>query len=64
MYLGLRHASNLDEPETYIGDLESAWLLVLPGFTNPEKLAYFAGFIRRRSALAIKNAVPLRANNL
>jgi TetR/AcrR family transcriptional repressor of nem operon len=64
MYLGLRQTSNLDEPETYIGDLESAWMLVLPGFANPERLAYFAGFIRRRSALAIKNAVPLRANNL
>jgi TetR/AcrR family transcriptional regulator, transcriptional repressor for nem operon len=64
MYLGLRQTSNLDEPETYIGDLESAWMLVLPGFANPERLDYFAGFIRRRSALAIKNAVPLRANNL
>ena len=64
MYLGLRQTSNLDEPETYIGDLESAWMLVLPGFANPERLAYFAGFIRRRSTLAIKNAVPLRANNL
>jgi hypothetical protein len=64
MYLGLRQSSNLDEPESYIGDLESLWMLVLPGFANPERLAYFAGFIRRRSALAVKNAVPLRANNL
>ncbi|MDT5291308.1 MAG: hypothetical protein QOG79_4205 [Mycobacterium sp.] len=64
MYLGLRQTSNLDEPESYIGDLESLWMLVLPGFANPERLAYFAGFIRRRSALAVKNAVPLRANNL
>jgi AcrR family transcriptional regulator len=64
MYLGMRQTSNVDEPETYMHDLESAWLLVLPGFANAEKLAYFAGFIRRRSALAIKNAVPLRANNL
>jgi TetR/AcrR family transcriptional regulator, transcriptional repressor for nem operon len=63
-YLGLRQTSNLDEPESYIGDLESAWLLILPGFANPDRLAYLAGSIRRRSALAIKNAVPLRANNL
>jgi TetR/AcrR family transcriptional repressor of nem operon len=61
MYLGLRQTSNLDEPESLIGDLESAWQLVLPGFANPERLAYLTGFIRRRSALAIKNAVPLRA---
>jgi hypothetical protein len=64
LYLGLRQTSNLDEPATYIGDLESAWLLVLPGFSNPERLAYLTGFIRRRTALAVKNAVPLRANNL
>jgi AcrR family transcriptional regulator len=64
LYLGLRQTSNLDEPDTYIGHFESAWLMVLSGFANPESIAYFAGFIRRRSALAIKNAVPLRANNL
>ena len=64
MYLGLRQTSNLDEPESFIRDLESLWMLVLPGFANPERLGYFGGFIRRRSALAIKNAVPLRANNL
>jgi len=64
MYLGLRQTSNLDEPESFIRDLESMWMLVLPGFANPERLGYFAGFIRRRSALAIKNASPLRASNL
>ncbi|KAA0078926.1 TetR/AcrR family transcriptional regulator [Mycolicibacterium sp. P9-64] len=64
MYLGLRQTSNLDEPETFLRDLESMWLLVLPGFANPEKLDYFVGFIRRRTALAVKNTVPLRANNL
>jgi TetR/AcrR family transcriptional repressor of nem operon len=64
MYLGLRQTSNLDEPESFIGDLESAWLLILPSFANPDRLGYLAGFIRRRSALAIKNAVPLQANNL
>lgn len=64
MYLGLRQTSNLDEPESFIRDLESMWMLVLPGFANPERLGYFDGFIRRRSALAIKNASPLRASNL
>jgi TetR/AcrR family transcriptional regulator, transcriptional repressor for nem operon len=64
LYLGLRQTSNLDEPETYIGHFESAWLHALPGFANPEALAYFVGFIRRRAALAIKNAVPLHSNNL
>jgi TetR/AcrR family transcriptional regulator, transcriptional repressor for nem operon len=64
LYLALRQTSNLDEPETCIRDLESSWQLVLPGFAAPERIAYLTGFIRRRSALAIKNAAPLRANNL
>jgi AcrR family transcriptional regulator len=64
MYLGLRQTSNLDEPESFIRDLESMWMLILPGFAVSERLGYFAGFIRRRSALAVKNTVPLRANNL
>jgi TetR/AcrR family transcriptional regulator, transcriptional repressor for nem operon len=64
LYLALRQTSNLDEPETCIGDLESTWQLVLPGFAVPERLAYLTGFIRRRSALAIRNVVPLRVNNL
>jgi TetR/AcrR family transcriptional regulator, transcriptional repressor for nem operon len=64
LYLALRQTSNLEEPETCIRDLESSWQLVLPGFAVPERIAYLTGFIRRRSALAIKNAAPLRANNL
>jgi TetR/AcrR family transcriptional regulator, transcriptional repressor for nem operon len=63
-YLGLRQTSNLDHPKTFIGDLESALLLVLPGFANHDRLGYLAGSIRRRSALAVRNAVPIRANNL
>ena len=59
MYLGLRQTSNLDEPKSLIGELESTWLLVLPGFTDPQRLDYLRGFIRRRSALAIRNTAPL-----
>ena len=35
MYLGLRQTSNLDEPESFIRDLESLWMLILPGFAIP-----------------------------
>lgn len=64
MYLGLRQTSNLDEPKTLIGDLESAWLLVLPGFADPRRLDYLRSFIRRRSALAVRNTAPLVRGNL
>jgi TetR/AcrR family transcriptional regulator, transcriptional repressor for nem operon len=64
MYLGLRQTSNLAEPKTLIGDLESAWLLALPGFADPRRLDYLRGFIRRRSALAIRNTAPLDRGNL
>jgi TetR/AcrR family transcriptional repressor of nem operon len=64
LYLGLRQTSNLDDAERFIDDFEAVLLLALPGFANPDRLAYLTGFIRRRSALAIKNAAPLGANEL
>ena len=60
MYLGLRQISNLAEPERFLSDLEKSWILALPGFVNPDRLDYLTQFIRRRTALAIKNATPLR----
>lgn len=64
MYLGLRQTSDLDDPKTLIADLEAAWMLVLPGFADPHRLEYLRGFIRRRSALAIRNTAPLVRGNL
>ncbi|MDT5078081.1 MAG: hypothetical protein QOJ80_2718 [Mycobacterium sp.] len=58
MYLGLRQTSSPDEPKAFIGDLEAAWLLALPGFADPRRVDYLSGFIRRRSALAIRNTAP------
>ena len=64
MYLGLRQTSDLNDPTTLIGDLEASWLLALPGFADPRRLDYLRGFIRRRSALAIRNTAPLVRGNL
>lgn len=64
MYLGLRQTSNLADPKTLMGDLEAAWLLVLPGVADPRRLEYLRGFIRRRSALAVRNTAPLARGNL
>lgn len=64
MFLGLRQTSDLNEPKTLIGDLEATWLLMLPAFADPRRLEYLRGFIRRRSALAIRNTAPLVNRNL
>jgi AcrR family transcriptional regulator len=59
MYLGLRQTSNLAEPEQFLRDLENIWLLVLPGFVKPDRVDYLVQFIKRRTAVAQKNATPL-----
>ncbi|HWY01143.1 MAG TPA: TetR/AcrR family transcriptional regulator, partial [Mycobacterium sp.] len=53
---GLRQASNLDEPERFLLDLEKSWSLILTGILQPERIDYFSQFVRRRTALAITAA--------
>lgn len=64
MYLGLRQTTNPDEPERFLPDLQRAWTLVLPGFTKPERIPYVTQFIKRRTAIAMKKATPLRGDQL
>ncbi|OBG29096.1 hypothetical protein A5672_03430 [Mycobacterium alsense] len=52
LWVGIRRTSNLDQPERYLDNLHKAWLLALPGFTNPNRIEYFTQFIQRRHALA------------
>jgi TetR/AcrR family transcriptional regulator, transcriptional repressor for nem operon len=56
LHMGLRQASNLDEPERFLLDLEKSWSLVLTGILQPERIDYFSQFVRRRTALAISTA--------
>ncbi|BBY29086.1 TetR/AcrR family transcriptional regulator [Mycolicibacterium sediminis] len=64
LYMGLRQASDLDDPTTYLHDLAAMWRLVMPGFVDARRLDYLTAFVRRRTALAIRNAVPFRADEL
>jgi len=59
MYLGLRQTSSLAQPERLLHDLENIWLLVLPGFVKPDRIAYLNQFIKRRTAVALKKATSL-----
>jgi hypothetical protein len=34
------------------------WALVLPGFVKPDRIGYLNQFIKRRTAVALKNAAP------
>lgn len=53
MYMGLRQVSDLDDPQTYLSDLQKNCMLVLAGILEPDRLDYFTQFIKRRTALAI-----------
>jgi TetR/AcrR family transcriptional repressor of nem operon len=52
MWVGIRRISDLDGLEHYLDNLEKAWILVLPSFTNPDRIDYFTQFIKRRQVLA------------
>jgi AcrR family transcriptional regulator len=52
LWVGIRRTSNLDQPEHYLDNLQKAWTLALPSFTNPDRIDYFTQFIQRRHALA------------
>jgi len=54
LYLGLRQAGNLDEPEQFLRQIERALIVVLPGMVPADRIDYFLQFIRRRTALAVK----------
>ena len=54
LWVGIRRISDLDQPELYLDNLQKAWILALPSFTNPDRIDYFTQFIKRRHALAVK----------
>jgi TetR/AcrR family transcriptional regulator, transcriptional repressor for nem operon len=58
IYMGLRQASNLDDPVVLLGDYQKALSTVLHGIVQPDKIDYFAQFLKRRTALAIKAVSP------
>ncbi|OCB52529.1 TetR family transcriptional regulator [Mycobacterium vulneris] len=63
IYLGVRQTSDLDDPPRFLTDLEHSWRLALPGFVEPERLAYLKQFIRRRTAVGVKKVVPLHPHS-
>jgi TetR/AcrR family transcriptional repressor of nem operon len=54
LWAGIRRISDLDQPEQHLDNLEKAWILALPSFTNPDRIDYFTQFMKRRYALAVK----------
>ena len=61
LWVGIRRIGDLDQPEHHLDNIQKAWILALPSFTNPELIDYFTQFIKRRHALAVKkvSAEPL-----
>jgi AcrR family transcriptional regulator len=58
IYMGLRQASSLHDPVVLLGDYQKALSTVLRGIVQPDKIDYFAQFLKRRTALAIKAVSP------
>ena len=58
IYVGMRQASNLDEPVQLLSDFGKGLSTVLGGIVQPDRRAYFAQFVKRRTALAIKAVSP------
>ena len=54
LWVGTRRISDLDDVERYLDNLQNAWILALPSFTNPDRIDYFTQFTKRRHALAVK----------
>jgi TetR/AcrR family transcriptional regulator, transcriptional repressor for nem operon len=63
LWAGIRQISDLDHPEHHLDNLQKAWILTQPSFTNPDRIDYFTQFIKRRHALAVKK-VSLEALSL
>lgn len=59
LYLGVRQTSELEDAQRFLHDLEHSWQLLLPGVANPDRLGYLRQFIRRRTTLTARKAVPL-----
>ena len=58
IYMGLRQTSSLHDPVVLLGDYQKTLLTVLRGIVQPDKIDYFAQFLKRRTALAIKAVSP------
>jgi AcrR family transcriptional regulator len=59
MYRGLRQTSSLAQPAQFLSDLENLWVLALNGFAKPDRIDYLLQFLKRRTAVAQKNATPI-----
>lgn len=54
MWVGIRRISDPDQPEQRLDNLQKAWTLALPSFTNSDRIDYFIQFIKRRHSLAVR----------
>jgi TetR/AcrR family transcriptional regulator, transcriptional repressor for nem operon len=61
IYVGMRQASDLDEPVELLSDFGKAVSTVLRGIVQPDRIDYFTQFVKRRTALAVKAVSPAEA---
>jgi TetR/AcrR family transcriptional regulator, transcriptional repressor for nem operon len=59
LWVGIRRTSDLDQLEDYLDNLQTAWIVALPSFANPDRIDYFTQFIQRRHAQVSVKGVSL-----
>ena len=53
LYTGIRQTTAFQDTATLLVILEKSWILVLPGFVDPSRVAYFSQLVRRRTRVAL-----------
>ncbi|MET0993382.1 MAG: TetR/AcrR family transcriptional regulator [Mycobacterium sp.] len=53
LYTGIRQTTAFQDTRTLLDILEKSWILILPGFVDPSRVAYFSQLVRRRTRVAL-----------
>lgn len=54
-YVGVRHVNDMDDTFGFMTSVKNSWCATLPGFTNPDRIAYLTQFVERRATSAIRS---------
>lgn len=53
LYAGIRQTTPFHDAAALLANIESSWLLVLPGLVEPDRVGYFTQLVRRRTRVAL-----------
>ncbi len=59
-YVGVRHVNDMDDTVGFMTSVKNSWCTTLPGFANPDRIAYLTQFVERRAIAAIRSVEARR----